>query len=64
MKRTIRNYLIRILIMVVLSAIVVLVARALRPSYADSAEQRAGAEITEKYDLTLWYYDADLKNYM
>lgn len=64
MKRTVRNYLIRILIMVVVSAIVVLVARALRPSYADSSEQKAGTQITEKYDLTLWYYDADLKNYM
>ena len=63
MKRTIRNYLIRILIMVVVAAIIVLVARALRPSYAESAEQRAGDEITEKYDLKLWYYDADLKEY-
>lgn len=49
--------------MVVLSAVIVLVARALRPSYAESTEQRAGDEITEKYDLTLWYYDADLKEY-
>ena len=49
--------------MVVLSAVIVLVARAVRPSYADSAEQKAGDEITEKYDLTLWYYDADLKEY-
>ena len=64
MKRTIRNYLIRILIMVVLAAALVLIARAFRPSFADSTEQRAGDEIVESYDMTLWYYDEGMTDYV
>ena len=64
MKRTIRNYIIRILIMGILSAVIVLIARALRPSFAESSIQRAGDEIAESYDLTLWYYDEDLTDYV
>ncbi|MBR5930578.1 MAG: extracellular solute-binding protein [Lachnospiraceae bacterium] len=64
MKRTIRNYAIRILIMVVLAAVIVLIARAVRPSFADSTEQRAGDEITERHDLILWYYDESLTDYV
>ena len=64
MKRTIRNYAIRILIMVVLAAALVLIARAFRPSFADSTEQRAGDEITESHDMILWYYDESLEDYV
>ena len=64
MKRTIRNYAIRILIMVVLAAALVLIARAFRPSFADSTEQRAGDEITESHDMILWYYDEGMKDYV
>ncbi|MBO4835889.1 MAG: extracellular solute-binding protein [Lachnospiraceae bacterium] len=64
MKRTIRNYAIRILIMVVLAAALVLIARAFRPSFADSTEQRAEDEITESHDMILWYYDEGMADYV
>ncbi len=64
MNRGTRNHIIRIAIMVVVAAAVVLLANAFRPSWAESAEQRANREIEQKYDLTLWYYDSDLTDYL
>ena len=64
MRRTIRNTIIRIIIMAVLSAAVILIALRLRPSWAESTEQRGDREIVQNYDLTLWYYDESLSPYV
>ena len=64
MRRTIRNTIIRIIIMAVLSAAVILIALKLRPSWAESTEQRGDREIVQNYDLTLWYYDESLSPYV
>ncbi len=64
MKRTVRNYIIRIAIMAVLAAAVILVAKAVRPSWSESTEQRGDREIQQDYDLTLWYYDEALTPYV
>ena len=64
MKRTVRNYIIRIAIMAVLAAAVILIAGRVRPSWSESSEQRADTEITQKNDLILWYYDSDLTGYV
>lgn len=64
MRRTTRNTIIRIIIMAVLSAAVILIALKLRPSWAESTEQRGDREIQQDYDLTLWYYDDSLTPYV
>ena len=64
MKRTIRNTIIRIAIIGVLTAALILVASKYRPSWAESSEQRADREITQNNDLTLWYYDEALTPYV
>lgn len=64
MKRTVRNYVIRILIMAILAAVVILIANGVRPSWSESSEQRADTEITKKNDLILWYYDEDITPYV
>ena len=64
MKRTVRNYVIRIVIMAILAAVVILIANEVRPSWSESSEQRADTEIAQKNDLILWYYDEDLTPYV
>lgn len=50
--------------MAVLAAAVILVASFLRPSWAESTEQRGDREIEQDYDLILWYYDEDFTPYV
>jgi len=50
--------------MVVVSALIIFVANYFRPSFAESTEQREDEEIKAIYDLTLWYYDEDLTDYV
>lgn len=50
--------------MAVLAAAVILVASFLRPSWAESTEQRGDREIEQDYDLVLWYYDEALTPYV
>lgn len=64
MKRTVRNYIIRIAIVAVFTAALIIAANRFRPSWAESTEQRADREITQSNDLTLWYYDEDLTPYV
>lgn len=64
MKRTVRNYIIRIVIIGLFTAALILLANHFRPSWAESTEQRADQEIEQDYDLVLWYYDEDLKPYV
>lgn len=64
MKRTVRNYIIRIAIVAILAAAVILIAAAYRPSWEESTEQRADREIEQEQDLLLWYYDASLTPYV
>ncbi len=64
MKRTVRNYIIRIAIIGVFTVALILVASKYRPSWAESSEQRADREIVQNNDLTLWYYDEDLTPYV
>ena len=64
MKRTVRNYIIRIAIIAVLTAALILIASSLRPTWEESTEQRADREIAQNNDLVLWYYDDDLTAYV
>lgn len=64
MNRTVRNYIIRIAIMAIISALVIILANSVRQSWAESAEQRGDQEIEQDYDLTLWYYDSALTPYV
>ncbi len=58
MNKSVRNIIIRIIVMLVLSAAVVLVALAFRPK----TEGNAAKEIEEGHDLILWYYEDGMKD--
>lgn len=64
MKRTVRNYIIRIAILAVLSAAVIFLAASFRPAWEESSEQRADSAIRQQEDLVLWYYDDSLTEYV
>ena len=59
MNKSVRNIIIRIIIMLILSAAVVLIGFAFRPKNAEPTEK----EIVEGHDLILWYYDDDMKDF-
>ncbi|MCQ2530656.1 MAG: extracellular solute-binding protein [Lachnospiraceae bacterium] len=59
MNKSVRNIIIRIIIMLILSAAVVLIGFAFRPKNAEPTEK----EIVEGHDLILWYYDDSMEDF-
>lgn len=59
MNKSVRNIIIRIVVMLVLSAVIVCIAALVRPKTDEVQSQ----DIVEGHDLILWYYDEDMKDY-
>ncbi len=60
MNKSVRNIIIRIIIMLILSAAIVLIGFAFRPKNTEPAEK----EIVEGHDLILWYYDDNMEDFV
>lgn len=61
MRRSRRNYFIRIVVIVLLSAAIIFGAMLIRPTSAEKID--SSNEIEEGHDLILWYYDPTFEEY-